>query len=400
MWGGAEGCEHKWEDKIPRTQQGGGNAGVPPEWQRSSRAAHTGGSSGQFCLRCRAWRGSLGLEPTPELYVQHIVEIFREVRRTLRSDSTCWINLGDSYNTSPPGNKGFHYGKGRRAQGALETGHKHQRRNYGNLKPKDLVGIPWMVAFALHADGWWLRSDIIWQKPNCMPESVRDRPTKSHEYIFLLTKNRKYYYDQDAVRELHSEAGLARSKYAFNAYTGVKTMQGERLAKTSLGGEHKMITLNPAGRNRRTVWTIPTKPFKEAHFATFPPKLIEPCIKAGTSAKGACPECGKGRLRVVEKTGHVNQREPAHVPNNTPSKTDSTGWAPTTMATDRWQPACDCNAGDPVPQAVLDPFMGAGTTAVVALQLGRDYFGIEINPEYCEMARQRIAKTQPPLFVL
>ena len=168
---------------------------------------------------------------------------------------------------------------------------------------------------------------------------------------------------------------------------------------------------NPAGRNRRTVWRIPTKPFKGAHFATFPPALIEPCILAGSSERGGCPVCGKGWVRVVERTGHVNKREVAHVPNNTPTKVDSTGWSPTTRATDSWRPACGCvDSGGlpefgkvphfPVPQVVLDPFMGAGTTAIVAVQLGRNYFGIDINEEYCEMARRRIAKTQPPLFVI
>ncbi len=336
-------------------------------------------------------------------YVCHIVEVFREVKRTLRDDGTLWLNLGDSYASSTSTGHGGWDGNNKNPDGSprqsRQAGDKWMRTPtaVSGLKPKDLVGIPWRVAFALQADGWYLRSDIIWHKPNCMPESVRDRPTKSHEYLFLLSKSKRYYYDQDAIREPHKwdHVGAYRlGKASKNRGSVEKPVQGQG----NTTGSFRAFA--NGGRNRRTVWTIPTKPFKEAHFATFPPKLIEPCIKAGTSAKGACPKCGRGWIRIVEKTGHVNKREPAHVPNNVPTKTDSTGWAPTTSPTDRWQPACACNAGDPIPQVILDPFMGAGTTAVVAVQLGRDYFGIEINPEYCEMARQRIANEQPPLFVM
>ena len=254
--------------------------------------------------------GQLGLEKTPEEYVQKLVEVFREVKRVLRDDGTLWLNLGDSY----------WGGKGQSAQ-AWSTEHterdtleksQHQITGKGEtrpqdgkhdvIKPKDLVGIPWRVAFALQADGWWLRSDIIWAKSNTMPESVTDRPTKAHEYIFLLTKSRRYYYDACAVAEPISES-----------YASDKRPHGvlrQRLYEKSKYVTAGMIEAGvgdfPTGervttRNLRTVWEICTQPRKEAHFATFPDKIPEICIKAGTSQKGQCAKCGSPRKRVTEK---------------------------------------------------------------------------------------------------
>ncbi len=264
----------------------------------------------------------LGLEKTPEEYVSRMVDIFREVRRVLKDDGVLWLNLGDSYNGS--GGSGGDYNKG----GLKEGQPKYNGRNIVTLKPKDLVGIPWRVAFALQADGWWLRQDIVWHKPNPMPESVRDRCTKSHEYIFMLTKSARYYFDSEAIKEPANYDGRkdtvmkGSAKYQ-NGYfpTDVNTQS------IALKG-HERWKENADGvkvRNKRSVWTVTTKPYKEAHFATYPPDLILPCVKA--------------------------------------AKPDA---------------------------VILDPFFGSGTTGLVAVQNGRRYIGIDLNPDYCAIAAKRI----------
>ena len=262
----------------------------------------------------------LGLEATPEEYVTNLVSVFREVRRVLRDDGTVWLNLGDSYAGSGKGQ--MKDGNHAPTSGSLQRTSKGTLTgglpvDYKGLKPKDLVGIPWRVAFALQADGWYLRSDIIWNKPNPMPESILDRPTKSHEYIFLLAKNKRYYYDADAIKEASMELGATKIRFGGNKYgdsDDVKhqTKSGNRYTDTGT-------------RNVRSVWSITTNPYKDAHFATFPEELPERCIKAGTK------------------------------PGDT----------------------------------VLDPFAGSGTTCAVAARLGRASIGIELNPEYLKLAQKR-----------
>ncbi len=281
-----------------------------------------------FGLRDYGHAGQIGLEATPDAFVAEMVAVFREVRRVLRDDGTLWLNLGDSYGavggdthsgfnarysgTGLDGGKQAATGKNAQAAGAREI-------NTG-LRPKNLLGIPWRVAFALQADGWYLRQDIIWSKPNPMPESVTDRCTKAHEYIFLMSKSARYYYDQDSIREAISESTLDRWK-------GIpKKIRPDGLPTQAIIPGEQTCGVNPDGRNKRSVWEVTTQPFSEAHFATFPPDLIEPCIKAG------CPEGG----------------------------------------------------------TVLDPFGGAGTTGLVADRLKRDAILIELNPEYAAMAQRRI----------
>lgn len=268
-----------------------------------------------FGLRDYGVAGQIGLEQTPVEYVENLVAVFSEVKRVLRDDGTLWLNLGDSYAGS---------GKGRNADGtSAATGKQatHKGTTEGliaktampeGLKPKDLIGIPWMVAFALRADGWYLRQDIIWHKPNPMPESVKDRCTKAHEYIFLLSKSQQYFYDGAAIAEPALYAGDNR---------GARTDKRRGTECNSMNGN------TGETRNKRSVWTVSTKPCNEAHFATYPPELIEPCILAST------------------RRG----------------------------------------------QAVLDPFFGAGTTGVVADRLQRDCIGIELNPAYYEIAKSRIS---------
>ena len=271
-------------------------------------------------LRDYGHDGQLGLEKTPEEYVARMVEVFREVRRVLRDDGTLWLNLGDSYNSGTQMN-GQAVNKNRYDEGDRDrkesAGHRPMLKG---LKPKDLVGIPWRMAFALQADGWYLRQDIIWHKPNPMPESVTDRCTKAHEYIFLLSKSGKYYFDHEAIKEpaIYKEKRIGRVGRYQN-----RAMYHMGDGTTPTGEAQRDLSK----RNKRSVWTITTKPFKGAHFATFPQDLIEPCILAG------CPEGG----------------------------------------------------------IVLDPFLGAGTTAVVAQKNGRKWVGCELNPEYIAIAEKRIS---------
>ncbi len=319
---------------------------------------------GGDCQKCGARRidAQLGLESTPELYVQKMVEIFREVKRVLREDGTLWLNLGSSYAGSW-GNSGSRpeldgttqnqrdkHGEYFNRGGWDERREVPPNQNVPGFKPKDMIPIPWMVAMALQKDGWYLRSDIIWHKPNPMPESVTDRPTKSHEYVFLLTKSERYYYDSDAIREpcapsqvgrirediiggnrgdlIHHSPGAVYRK----GRTGKTAMRGQGHFRNGDGPTNREgrdtsdVDENANGfRNKRTVWTVATSPYPEAHFATYPPDLIKPCILAGT------------------KPGDV----------------------------------------------VLDPFFGSGTTGMVAIELGRKCIGIELNPKYVELSKQR-----------
>jgi len=286
-----------------------------------------------YGLRDYGVGGQIGLEQTPEEYVAKLVEVFREVKRVLRDDGTLWLNLGDSYAGGAGrwgGNKNLS-GFQSASKGSLTQIQHTKKWEHSTIKPKDLIGIPWRVAFALQADGWYLRSDIIWHKPNPMPESVKDRPTKSHEYIFLLSKNKKYYYDHEAIKETAAygkDLGLLRSKKSINGKP-----------PESIIGNRKDVDSRTAGtgfRNKRTVWTVNTKPFKGAHFAVFPPKLITPCILAGSREGGV----------------------------------------------------------------VLDPFCGSGTTGVVSAKFGRDFIGIELNPEYVKMAEKRIYKASQQMRLL
>ena len=298
----------------------------------------------------------IGLEPTPEEYVTQMVEVFREVWRVLKPHGTLWLNLGDSYASDSSGKRtaGMNERTGR-SPGNRKQGNGDQRRERVNrLKPKDLVGIPWRVAFALQADGWWLRSDIIWSKPNPMPESVTDRPTKAHEYMFLLTKNSSYYYDADAIREPLNHESVERylrgssydgsKPYAMKSApsgNGARKHDGQNTAANGsrIGGHSGNFaadgtsTSHPLGRNKRTVWDIATHPYPDAHFATFPEALVEPCVLAG------CPVGG----------------------------------------------------------VVLDPFSGSGTVAAVAQKLGRRSIGMDINEEYLSLAVDRISKVTLPM---
>jgi DNA modification methylase len=345
--------------------------------------------------------GQLGLEPTPEAYVAAMVAVFREVRRVLRSDGTVWLNLGDSYATGNP--TGRRDADRRGEAGVFADGDWRDRQSSGGgghikplpfgLKPKDLVGIPWRVAFALQADGWYLRSDIIWAKPNPMPESVTDRPTKAHEYLFLLSKSPRYYFDADAVREPSVyPAGHVVTIPDDGKSQATVTEQGIR---TRIIGERTMA----GGRNIRSVWTVATVPYPGDHFATFPPKLIEPCIKAGTSERGVCPECGAPWKRVVDRSveftsGSGRAGNPPNGKNGTEygqatSGTYDVRMGPSVRAeTVGWDAGCDCMV-DPIPATVLDPFAGSGTTGMVSQSLSRRAVLIDLSMDYLGQLMER-----------
>ena len=263
----------------------------------------------------------IGLEQSPEEYVNEMVNVFREVRNVLTEDGTLWLNIGDSYYNYRPG-KGANYPKQSVSETRqdLPTNSNKRANKLEGLKEKDLIGIPWMLAFALRADGWYLRQDIIWHKPNPMPESVRDRCTKAHEYMFLLSKNKHYYYDNDAIKEPAKDWGTrdrTNGKY-HNEGTGLQP--------------HSGLTKSYPKKNKRSVWSITKRPYKGAHFATFPPELIIPCIKAGSAL------------------------------NDT----------------------------------IIDPFMGSGTTAMVAKSLGRYYLGCELHEDYGHLIEQRVREYHVP----
>ena len=275
-----------------------------------------------YGLRDYQIEGQIGLETTPAEYVQKLVEVFREVRRVLSDDGTLWLNLGDTYANDKKWG-GHPSGKHRKALHVMT-----RPRRYTGLPGKNLLGIPWRVAFGLQDDGWYLRSDIIWHKPNCMPETVTDRPTKVHEYLFLLSKSEQYFYNAEAIKE--DVTGNAHSR---GKGTHPKTSPAGSGVKANSSFERACVDL-VTSRNKRSVWTVPLQPFHEGHFATFPPKLIEPCVLAGS--------------------GHG--------------------------------------------QIILDPFMGAGTVALVALQHDRHYLGVELNPGYIALAEKRIRFVQSPLW--
>ena len=514
VWGGADGCDHDWSLKANR--QGSHYSGRSrKKWQHLAAEAQRDGAKvrdieptawghpeigdGTTCIRCGAWRGALGLEPTVEMYVAHIVEVFREVRRVLRRDGTLWLNLGDSYSGS---------GRGMNGDGSAgKTGPK-QRSNAGvnldlhdrlvgrgalgrfwvkpppGLKPKDLVGIPWRVAFALQADGWWLRSDIVWAKPNPMPESVQDRPSRSHEYVFLLSKGERYYYDLEAVREPLMSASVARvSEPTFDAQDGGPRDYGSHDAG---GGRHRSARaalegLKEAhdrgqGRNARSVWQINTRPFGlefcsacrtlydpraygrllngaaprctsetggdekcggtafsedlacvacgtrytakglqrlpraprcrcgrddawVVHFATFPAELVRRAIVAGSSERGCCPVCGASHMRRTRKAGerqhHSGNKKQSTlmISRRGPKSLESSMFADGRVAVSEtvgWTASCKHDAA-PVPCLILDPFVGSGTAALAAVRAGRDYVGVELNPDYAAMAEARLA---------
>ena len=329
----------------------------------------------------------LGMEDTPEEFVENLVNVFKEVKRVLRDDGTVWLNLGDSYagNSSRASNNG-RAGYGTEREGVFnKTGQ--------GLKNKDLVGIPWRVAFALQQDGWYLRQDIIWHKPNPMPESVTDRCTKAHEYIFLLSKSSKYYYDNEAIKEDSKYYGKDKRSDAGNIrYEGKRTEGSDNLAQQSF------VTINEK-KNKRSVWTVTTKPFKGSHFATFPIDLIAPCVLAGCPEK-ICVDCSEPYVRKIEsvsiKRNQLPKNDSRYRPNlydgnykDINGKADA-GYNQTKDLGLKKQ--CNCKTNETKGGTVLDPFGGSSTTGIFASANNRNSIMCELNKEYIEIAKNRINK--------
>lgn len=327
-----------------------------------------------FGLRDYEASGQIGLNSTVEEYVQDLVEAFREVKRVLRNDGTLWLNLGDSYSSSTAASqktKDYYLGSNQISEEQKSCITKSGRINKtkaSGLKEKDLLGIPWRVAFALQKDGWWLRQDIIWSKPNPMPESVLDRCTKSHEYIFLLSKKAKYYFDNESIKE---PAIHANSK-KISVKKGGFVSKGE-----PLGRQLPFVSIKEM-KNKRSVWSVNSQPFKGAHFATFPENLILPCIRAGTSEYGCCSKCGSPWRRIKNNKSKSENLDPYLLSNQKSENAQS------------WQSTCKCQGSQVIPCTILDPFSGAATTGVVALKNKRKFIGIDINPKYIEISEQRI----------
>jgi len=291
-----------------------------------------------YGLRDYGVEGQIGLESSPKEFVSKLVDVFREARRVLKDDGTLWVNIGDTYATAAHNeNKVFGNPEFNANRPSRELTKTPMRNIPAGFKPKDLMMIPARVAIALQDDGWWVRSDIIWNKPTAMPESVKDRPTKSHEYIYLLTKSEQYYYNADAIREPLKPKTFTTfgTHHRAQGNDALGLVKSDNWGRTVEFRQPKLTDAGEiAGANKRTVWTVASQPYKEAHFATMPPKLIEPCILAGS------------------RPGDI----------------------------------------------VLDPFSGAGTTALVSLQHNRRYLGIELNAEYIKLAEKRIATVQPTLW--
>jgi len=354
IWGGDPDCDHEWVNTPPPRQRNEADIQDPDSKQATMRGTNYNAQEGNVCTKCGAWRGQLGLEPHPQMFIDHLIEVSQEIKRVIKPRGSYWLNLGDTYF----GGGGGNYGTGRSAEQAPHPKNftsKIQQTDW--LQPKQLLGIPWRVAMALQEDGWILRNCVIWYKPNHMPESVKDRLTKSYEFMFFFVKQRKYYFNLDKIREPYAESSIQR----INQPTIMRQMGGDKqhelygdapghgnrpadilkgLAKNLT--KHEVATgrignfsyddplhnkaYHPKGKNPGDMWEIPTYPFPGAHFAVFPPALIEPIIKAG------CPKNG----------------------------------------------------------VVLDPFAGSGTALRVARKLGRRFIGIDINPEYVEMCERRV----------
>ena len=460
LWeGGDAGCDHK------QGRPGAGRAdGVVERAQRNRDGV---GSMGGDCRKCGATRidAQLGLEKTPEEYIGRMVEVFREVWRVLRGDGTLWLNIGDSYAAGGKGGGGSYMAERRDSAWQKRSEVNGWRSHPIGMKDKDLCGIPWMLAFALRADGWWLRQEIIWSKPNPMPETVTDRCTKAHEYLFLLTKSARYYFDQEAILEPCSpntnprlSQDLIHQIGSERAHAGGKTngnmkAVGRKAATIGSGNKNNpsftsAVCLPVTQRNKRSVWEIATQPYAGAHFATFPEKLVEPCISAGSRGSGKrcdCQELILSPLGTGEsddptmETGRAGMNRPRRPDEGTRPitrfqqrhyaqqmkasshrtemateasaafghyiRTDRNGARPARQdLLDRWRalgwlvdPPAECSCPIEPGDVVLDPFCGSGTTGVVALRYHRDFVGIELNPEYAEMAERRIGG-EIPLF--
>ncbi len=399
IWDGVEGCEHQWGNARKSSQRLRNGEGSYTAKQSVPMTLNP--STGQFCLLCSAWRGQLGLEPTIDLYVSHLVQVFREIWRVLRKDGVCFLNLGDSYG----GQAHSDWNVREDYPEEKKTGGFHSKlRKDASILPvfkgrsKDLCLIPARVALALQADGWWIRSDIIWAKPNPMPESVTDRPTRSHEYIFLLTKSQHYFWDQDAVKEKGAQNKWG--KYSNPKYN-IEGVSGKMQSAKDLTKEEYLEKYQE--RNIRSVWTIATEPYKESHYAVFPQALVERCIKAGCP-KEICLKCGKPREKIFTREGMTSREwqkiRGLGIKGSDPKmgiqgKSIAGGRPPDPIYEEIGFTDCGCDAGF-CPGVCLDPFAGSGTVQRVAERLNRIGIGLDLG--YEGLREKRMKNIQKELF--
>jgi DNA modification methylase len=457
VWGGDPACEHEWgEEHVDRSRA---TPGVNGSTLTNDGAAQALSSRFEkrsaFCVRCNAWRGELGLEPTYTLYIEHIVEVFREARRVLRKDGVLWLNLGDTYATGAgavgdqPGGgvqgdrwvgralrDGSHAGKNL-AMAAMGPMTQPNRLPQPGMKAKDLMGIPWEVAFALRRDGWWLRAGLPWVKRNGMSSSVTDRPTVNCEYVFLLTKSERYFYDHVAVL-MPPDSGpsdlkkMAEKRERIGGKHKVHDdAKNAANAETNIG--RKRSVGDPDGRFRRVsdwfyeslglltddhgdplAFIVNNQALREEHYAAWPPKLVEPMILAGTSEKGCCPACGAPWKRIVRKGAEIEAWKRACGANASGAYDGAAikAYAGTgaqnasevkarilegmrQRVTVGWERTCSCDMAAPIPCTALDIFGGSGTTALVADRLQRNAILIEIGEQYIEMEKRRITRDAP-----
>jgi DNA modification methylase len=390
VWGGKDDCRHVWGDELKKNVGNLGNNLDTLAGTQTAIYAKKANSQGYYCQLCGAWRGQFGLEPTIELYVEHTLVFLKEIWRVLRKDGTVFWNIGDSYagGGNNRGNNSPISDKQASNYGAVGQCAEHQKNiKLDGIKPKDLCLIPFRVALAAQAQGWWVRSDIIWNKPNPMPESVQDRPTNSYEHIFLFTKSARYYWDMEAVREPQQPESLERLKRGWNGNgeRGYPTGPQKHLQKYFNKSDDEIESIG--GRNLRDVWTFPTKGYSGAHFAVFPPELPERCIKAGTPEYGCCDKCGKPYERIVEHKNMIINHSSRD--NGTRIATSGTMVSSPETKTLGWQQGCKCENSNPVPSTVLDPFCGSGTTLLVAAKLDRKAIGYELSSKYTELIIER-----------
>lgn len=429
VWGGRAGCCHSWGTPEPPRRQRWGDLESLSGIQRTYRGAESNVAAmsmptGQFCQHCPAWLGELGSEPTVGLYIEHLVDVFREVRRVLRRDGVLWVNIGDSYCSTPAGNKGpirdddGNFAR-RHARMRAATGEDAMRRpvdwKADGIKPKDMCLAPARLAIAMQEDGWYVRCDGIWHKPNGGTESVDDRPSnKDKEYLWMFTPGPDNFWDDEAVREpatskTHKRHWGSAKKVDPNGRNG---NDGRAKPYSAQRAEAPLERVASSTRRLRSVWRIPTQCFPGAHFATFAERLVEPCVLSSTSAHGVCGLCGAPWARVVELgepdrdhqqacggDGNGEYHGTATKDFNGAGAEDASAKKARILEgmrerrTVAWRPACDCHplmAGDVQPATVLDPFCGSGTTGVVALRHGRSFVGIDLSADYLDLARKRI----------
>lgn len=427
IWDGKPDCDHSW---VPMKQ-------YKDSWRRGERAAAFYSDTNEvgarrtrsreelrggrwtytdYCEKCEAWRGELGQEPSPELYTEHLVQVYAEVYRVLHPGGTLWVNIGDAHYNYRPGKHDDARAQGYNREkngGARDIPSFTPKRGYKleGYKEKDLIGLPWMLAFALRKWGWYWRSECHWHKPNPLSESVEDRPTKAHEAVLLFSKQEKYFYDKWAITEPPTGNAHPRGKLVtrldadtdtevkiLEPSAGFKSLSAESRNNDSFRAATAGV-LCPGGRNRRTIWTINVQGYSEDHFAAYPEALPEIPIKAGSSEVGCCRACAAPWLRIVLKPA-----KPLHS-----KETLEERWR--RAAKDRgidiekavtgdaitlgWTRGCRCYAGAPVPARVLDPFTGRGTTGVVAVRYGRDFIGAELQTNYVSMIRKNIGGESP-----